>query len=147
MSAGQFSVCHLLCSLHRVGSGLQPQLRSLGSSAPAAVAVTAGPGPAQSPVGSLLNQPVLGTNSSGHCPLWLFWGHGTLETSSFPLLSMADLCPNTQVLSPNCPNLFYLLHLAKNIMSWLSCLLNSCIHASGLNFCPLSLSMSTCIQI
>lgn len=41
MSVGQFSVCNLLCSAHRVTSLLQPQLRSQGSLAQAAVAVSA----------------------------------------------------------------------------------------------------------
>lgn len=115
-TGGQFSVCNLLCSVHRVGSVFQPQLRILGSSAPPAVAITLALGLHKPPVGSLLCQPVSGTNSSGDCPFWLFCRHGRLETTLFPFLSMADLCPNTQAFSPNCPNLFCLLCLAINII-------------------------------
>lgn len=125
--AGQFSVCNLLCSVHRVGSVFQPQLRSQG----------------QHKIQQDPCQAMLGTNSSGDCPFWLFCRHGRLELVSMTVhgSSMSKYKSTFSQL----PKSF--LSSRFDHKSWISCFLNSCIHASRINFCPVSLSMSTCIQI
>lgn len=109
-TGGQFSVCNLLCSVHRAesweripASAEEPKLcssRSCGCNSWPRVCTSLQLGPCSASQCQV--QRAVGIVHSGDCP---FCRHGRLETSLFPLLSMVDPCPNTQVLSPNCPNL------------------------------------------